>query len=119
MTDVIMAPAADMDRTLRTMSESFLLSDIVPQIGNEFNGGIWEDLESAVRGWVEQRGTLTIITGPVIDTDDNQVSYTVIGDNEVTVPTHFYKIVVDANDPNDIETLAFLFPHEDLSSKGL
>jgi len=110
-----MAPAADMKRNQRTMSESFLLSNMSPQVGVGFNRDIWADLEAAVRGWVEQRGTLTIIMGPVFAVKEGMVTYRVIGGNYVAVPTHFYKIIVDANNPKSIEALAFLIPNENLS----
>ncbi len=108
------APAADMSRNEKVMAESFLLSNIAPQVGVGFNQGIWKDLEEAVRGWVEQKGTLTVITGPVFAVADKKVSYPVIGKDSVAVPTHFFKIVVDAKNPNDIEALAFLLPNKDL-----
>ena len=51
-----MAPAEDMNRSDRVMSDSFLLSNMAPQVGIGFNRHIWAQLEAAVRGWVEQRG---------------------------------------------------------------
>ena len=111
-----MAPFADMTRSANAMDESFLLSNMAPQVGVGFNQQIWQELESAIRGWVEQRGSLTIIVGPVFGTKDGSVSYKVIGRGNVAVPTYFYKIVVDANNPNDIKTLAFLMPNANLSN---
>ena len=102
-----MAPAEDMTRDARVMSECFLLSNMAPQIGAGFNNGIWKSLENAVRGW----GELTIIAGPVFAVENDTVKYGTIGDNHVAVPTHFYKIVVDANDPQNIRALAFMIPH--------
>jgi endonuclease G len=110
-----MAPAGDMNRSEKVMSESFLLSNMAPQVGPGFNQSIWRNLETAVRGWVQQRGRLTIITGPIFAVDNNRVSYPVIGENHVAVPSHFYKIVVDNNDPDNIQTLAFMMPNDDLS----
>jgi endonuclease G len=110
-----MAPAADMKRNEEVMGESFLLSNITPQVGKGFNQDIWEELEASVRSWVEQRGNLTIITGPIFATEGNKVSYKVIGKDQVAVPTHFYKIIVDANNPHQIEALAFILPNQDLT----
>jgi endonuclease G len=113
-----MAPAADMKRSRDVMSESFLLSNMSPQVGIGFNRDVWADLEAAIRGWVEQRGTLTIITGPIFDVGtDNMVTYRVIGQGNVAVPTDFYKIIVDANDPDNVEALAFKLPNERLSGR--
>ena len=113
-----MAPAGDMKRSEKVMSESFLLSNMAPQVGEGFNQHIWRYLEAAVRGWVQERGRLTIITGPVFAIGDNRVSYQVIGENHVAVPTHFYKIVVDNNDPGNVEALAFMMPNDDLSDEN-
>lgn len=106
-----MAPAEDMTRNDKVMSECFLLSNMAPQIGAGFNNGIWKSLETAVRGWVQQRGELTIIAGPVFAVENDTVKYGIIGENHVAVPTQFYKIIVDANDPQNIQALAFLIPH--------
>ena len=113
-----MAPAGDMKRSEKVMSESFLLSNMAPQVGVGFNRNIWRSLETAVRGWVQERGRLTIITGPIFAIEDNSVSYQVIGENNVAVPTHFYKIVVDNNDPDNVQALAFMMPNEDLSDQN-
>ncbi len=113
-----MAPAGDMKRSEKVMSESFLLSNMAPQIGVGFNRNIWRSLETAVRGWVQERARLTIITGPVFAIEDNSVSYEVIGENNVAVPTHFYKIVVDNNDPDNVQALAFMMPNENLSGEN-
>lgn len=113
-----MAPAGAMKRSVDVMSESFFLSNMAPQIGIGFNRHIWANLEKAVRGWVEQRGALTIIMGPVFKTsDDGQIEYHVIGANHVAVPTHFFKVIVDSKDPDRVETLAFLLPNEKLTSR--
>ena len=109
-----MAPAADMVRSWSAMDESFLLSNAAPQVGVGFNRRIWLSLERAVRGWVEQRGDLTIITGPVFEVAGDSVRYDVIGESHVAVPTHFYKIVVDANDSENSQALAFVMPNRNL-----
>jgi endonuclease G, mitochondrial len=106
-----MAPAADMKRSDQVMGESFLLSNMCPQ-NPTLNRGLWAQLEDGVRGWVRQRGTLTVISGPVFEPKSGKVSYAVIGGSGVAVPTHFFKIVVDANQTGDVQALAFLIPNE-------
>lgn len=84
--------------------ESFILSNIAPQLPN-LNRGLWRQLEAATRSWAFNRQTIIIIySGPVYD---NQTSLR-IGRNGVVVPSAFYKILIDASTG---ETLAFLFPH--------
>lgn len=89
-----MVPAADMRKNQQVMDDCFLLSNIAPQVGVGFNQRIWRTLETRIRGWVGNRGTLTIIIGPVFTVKRHKVSYKVIGDNSVAVPTHFFRIIV-------------------------
>ena len=113
-----LAPADDMDRSDQVMRESFYLSNIAPQVGETFNRQIWLRLEEAVRGWVIQRGTLVVITGPVFEPDGGVMEYDVIGDNNVAVPTHFFKIVVDTKPAGGPEALAFKLPNDDLEGRS-
>ncbi len=110
-----MAPAEDMNRNQRTMAESFLLTNMAPQVGVGFNQNLWKNLETAIRGWVAQRGTLTIITGPIFATKAGKVSYKVLGNGHIAVPTDFFKIIVDANSTGNIEALAFMIPNKNLN----
>ena len=67
-------------------------------------------------GW-SREARLTVITGPVFEDENGEVSYRVIGTNRVAVPTAFFKIVVDDNvDPP--QALAFLLPNESLSGQS-
>jgi endonuclease G len=88
-----------------------------PQVRIGFNRHIWKNLEEAVRGWVEQRGTLTIIAALVFTVEGNRVNHRVIGKNHVAVPTHFFKIIVDENYPNRVEALAFVLPNGKLTGR--
>lgn len=112
-----MVPAEDMSRNAALMEDCFLLSNIAPQLGDGFNRSVWGSLEKAVRGWVEQKGALTIISGPVFKAEGKTMKYPVIGNDNVAVPTHFFKIIVDAKDISDVDALAFLLPHVDLKGK--
>ena len=110
-----MAPAGDMKRSQAVMDESFLLSNVAPQVGLGFNRGIWRFLEEAVRDWVGVRGELTVIVGPVFEVDqDAIVTYEVIGESRVAVPTAFFKVVVDEDADDGVEALAFLIPNQAL-----
>jgi endonuclease G len=119
-----LAPAEDMTRSEEVMADSFYFSNCAPQEGPRFNGAIWAQLEAAVRDWVEQRGRLTVITGPIFQPEPlerpdgtgptGRVTYLVIGSGQVAVPTHFFKIVVDTTVPDEPEAMAFIMPNTDL-----
>ena len=74
---------------------TFYGTNMTPQL-NEFNGGIWANLEGKVRSWANESDTLYVVTGCVIDYKDGEtVKYAV--DNygkKVTVPTAYYKVVL-------------------------
>lgn len=107
-----MAPAEDMKWDKRAMSASFLLSNIAPQTGAGFNRGVWKTLEGKVREWVAARGELYVITGPIYFTE----FHLHIGSNNVSVPTHFYKVVFD---PIRVEAIAFVLPNKKSDSQDL
>lgn len=100
-----LAPAADMKHTIRAMSESFLLSNMSPQVPG-FNRGKWKTLEELFRCWTKEKDSLYIATGGIL-TDD---LYS-IGPNNVSVPKYFYKIAYSVTDNT---TIAFLMPNQKL-----
>jgi endonuclease G len=109
-----MAPAGDMHRSDKVMAESFLLSNMTPQLPS-LNRGIWQELESDIRSWAARRIRLTIITGPIFTpVGDSLVSYLVIGRNHVAVPNAFYKIVVDNTQPESPYILSFIIPNKNM-----
>lgn len=102
-----LAPAADMAWSKVAMSESFFMSNMSPQVPG-LNRGAWKDLEATVRNWVEDRNSIYIITGPVLDKD----SYPTIGNN-VAVPDAYYKVLFapEGTDGN-AQMIGFLFANE-------
>jgi endonuclease G len=110
-----MCPNGDFKNDERVRRETFFLSNIVPQVGRGFNQSIWADLEDQVREWTKTRNESWIITGPLFydpdednpATADGLVNITVIGDDEVQVPTHLYKIIV-AKKGGNWESIAFV-----------
>jgi endonuclease G len=109
-----MAPAADMRWDMKAYKECFYLSNMVPQVGPGMNQGIWKNLEEKVRKWAITRGELYIYTGPIYDEPPDALE--TIGDNEVAIPTHLYKIIYD---PKRKEAIAFLMPNEELETKNM
>ena len=106
-----MAPAADMRWSQQAMTESFFLSNMVPQVGRGMNQGIWKNLEEKVRVWTINRGEVYIYTGPIYTGTPK-----VIGKNEVAVPSHLYKIVYD---PIQVEAIAFIMPNQKLNTADM
>ena len=107
-----MAPAADMAWDEQAMSESFYLSNMVPQVGVGMNRGIWAELEKRVRGWVLERGELYVYSGPIYLAGDTET----IGSNKVAVPGFLYKVVLD---PRHREVIALIMPNRKLKTEDL
>jgi len=100
-----LVPAADMKWSPRSMSESFLMSNMSPQVPG-FNRGIWKKLEERVRDWAIKNDSLYIITGPIPGR-----GLQTIGENGVVVPEYYFKIVLDISWP-DYKGIGFLIRNE-------
>ncbi|MCP5055938.1 MAG: hypothetical protein GY937_04340 [bacterium] len=115
------AAAADQKgRGRRVVRESFLLSNMTPQ-APRLNQNRWRLLEDHIQQLAAARGDLWIITGPAfVDDDGNEdglVEYSVIGKNEVAVPTHYFKIVVAKAASGGHDAMAFLVPNRAVTER--
>ncbi len=99
-----LAPAADMAYSVKTMDESFYMSNMSPQRG-EFNRGIWKDLEAQVRDFAIVEKDVYIVTGPILP----QKKSLTIGASQVTVPERYYKVVWDRTPPEKM--IGFILPN--------
>jgi endonuclease G len=100
-----LCPAADMNWDKQAMLETFYMSNMSPQLPG-FNRGIWKELEEQTREWAVENDSLIIITGPVLEKNLKQ-----IGQNEVSVPKYYYKIITDISYP-EYKSIAFVLKNE-------
>ena len=84
-----MTPSGDMPNPA-AQAESFSLANVVPQTA-QLNRGVWEEIESAVRGMAETEGELYLVTDPAFVGSEIQA----IGPDGVLVPTSTWKAVYD------------------------
>jgi endonuclease G len=101
-----LAPAGDMKWSAEAMDDSFYMSNMSPQVPG-FNRDIWRQLEALVRYWAIVHEELYIVTGPIL-TDG---PYETIGENEVSVPKRYFKVILDYREP-DIRMIAFILTNE-------
>ena len=107
-----MAPAGDMAFDDIAMQESFYMSNMSPQL-RVLNNGIWKELEEQVRDWAYSDNRIYIVTGPML----NRPRLKTIGQqNKVTVPSAFYKVILDIDKPKR-KGIAFVIPHERSENK--
>ena len=98
------APAGNQTNDATTKSETFFLSNMCPQLG-KLNRQKWKELEEKTRVWVKTFGDAYEITGPIFydpkednpATADGMVTFKQIGPDKVSVPTHFFKVVIAKN----------------------
>ena len=97
-----MAPAGNNTQNDAIMSESFNLSNMVPQLANN-NRGIWKQIETFERQWAMAPGTdFYIISGGIFDP-----GHPVVG-NGLGIPTRLYKIIIEKNSQ---KVQAYLMPN--------
>jgi endonuclease G len=108
------APAADVKFAQSAMNQSFLLTNMAPQVGIGFNRHAWSYLEKAVRGWVMcgGRDTLYVMTGPIYSANRDKV----LGKNKIAIPDAFFKIVFD---PGRGRAIAFVLENKKHTGRDL
>ncbi|KAG7396613.1 hypothetical protein PHYBOEH_001987 [Phytophthora boehmeriae] len=116
-----LAPARDMSNSQDAMDESFLMTNMSPQIGVGFNRGYWSRLEGFMRHLASQYDGIYVITGPLFlpkknkRTGEYEVSYPVLGHppDTVAVPTHFFKVVLgEKRGVRGFATAGFILPNK-------
>jgi len=100
-----LAPAADMAFSVQTMANSFFMSNMSPQ-KPAFNRGIWKRLEEQVRQIAIREKAIYVVTGSILP----KKKTVTIGANQVTVPTHYYKVIFDLTPPRKM--IGFILPNE-------
>ncbi|POY72959.1 hypothetical protein BMF94_3945 [Rhodotorula taiwanensis] len=104
-----MVPAADAKQSQVAMAETFLLSNIAPQVGEGFNRHYWAYLEAFCRDLTKSFEDVYVFTVPLFlpkrDGRDGKwkVTYEMIapqgGAPNVAVPTHFAKVLIASRAP--------------------
>lgn len=105
----------------KAMSDTFYLSNVSPQ-NPKFNSGIWAQLEQYVRDLTKTCKDVYVISGglyvPYEEANGKRfIKYEVIGENNVAVPTHYYKVLSLEYQSGLEKREAFIVPHEDIPPK--
>ncbi|ELK13646.1 Nuclease EXOG, mitochondrial [Pteropus alecto] len=93
-----MAPAGNNKFSPKAMAETFYLSNIVPQ-NFDNNAGYWNRIEMYCRELTERFEDVWIVSGPLTLPQTGRdgkkmVNYQVIGEDNVAVPSHLYKVIL-------------------------
>lgn len=115
-------PNASRNGNKEMQLQTFYVTNSVPQIQDNFNGGIWQKLEAALQS-VAKSETIYIVTGSVLNKvgENKSVSYTTPKDDTIqcAVPNYFYKVALKVNTSGGTVTSAkaigFWFEHRTYS----
>ena len=115
-------PDASRDGNSEMLKQAYYATNQVPQIQNSFNGGIWSNLENAVRGEVKS-DTLYVVTGVAFKKVGGSESVKYIKPQHDTkqcpVPNYFYKVVMkvkrSGGTVTSASTVGFWFEHKTYS----
>ncbi|CED82610.1 mitochondrial nuclease [Phaffia rhodozyma] len=101
-----MVPAADAKISQEAMNETFLLSNIAPQVGDGFNRHYWAYLEEWCRKLTNEFSDVYVFTIPLYLPTKSladgkwRVTHEVIGNPpSISVPTHFSKVILTSRVP--------------------
>ena len=118
-------PAADAKWSQDALDQTFLLSNMCPQVGDGFNRDYWAHFEDFCRRLTNNYPSIRIVTGPLYlpkrDPEDGKwkISYEVIGNPpNVSVPTHFYKVIFaeDGKTGGNVSLAAFVLPNAPIAN---
>ena len=87
-----MCPSGDNKWNGTAQKESFLMTNICPQV-HKLNMGDWNNLEEQCRYWAGEFGDIYIVAGPLFSGNKHKT----IGEDQVTVPDAFFKVVLCMN----------------------
>jgi endonuclease G len=91
-----------------SQKETFLLSNIVPQL-HALNAGLWKDMEQRImKRYVSRYGTVWVQVGPVFTaTPEKKVG-------RIPVPSSFWMVISEYEESaHGIRAIAYLVPHEE------
>lgn len=120
-----LAPAGLHSQTQSTTDETFLLSaNIVPQ-DMRMNSGDWLRLEKFAASLVKDQPDRIVwsLSGPLwipsVDPSTGQrcITYEVIGDNDIPVPTHLFKILALEVCGEPVSSSGFVMPNVPLNTR--
>ncbi|VVC28673.1 Hypothetical protein CINCED_3A016571 [Cinara cedri] len=112
-----LAAAGNHKASQELIKQTFILSNIAPQVGKGFNRNAWNNLEKYVRKKAKNNKNVYVCSGPLFlpkKGDDGKlwIKYQVIGDNHIAVPTHFYKIVVTESKNSTFYLESYIMPNQ-------
>ena len=117
-------PDADRSNNATMQEHTYYATNLVPQIQEKFNGGIWMNLESAIRDAIPASDTLYVVTGVTFKKVGGSETVTYIKPKHDTkqcpVPNYFYKVLLKVKRTSgggltSASAIGFWFEHKQYS----
>lgn len=89
--------------------QGYVITNTAPQVGINFNRGIWADLEMWTRLQAKLRGDLYVVTGTLYLGKKEKLP------DGTVIPSHFYKVIVD---PKMSEAISFIIPNRQVLTEN-
>jgi len=111
-----MADPANFPFDCEACAECKVMTNIVPIVPG-FNCGPWYDLQCYIREkLVRENKSVYVCSGPLFmpcngDDGKSQMKFDVLGEGEVSVPTHFYKVIIIESHDGNLELEAYMMPN--------
>ncbi|MEP7165399.1 MAG: DNA/RNA non-specific endonuclease [Ferruginibacter sp.] len=100
-----LAPSADFRYSKKALSESYLYSNMSPQVA-KLNRGRWAELEDVIRQYVVRNNTqVYVVSGGVLKPGLKKIER---GINKVSIPEQYFKVALD---PVNHRAIAFIMPN--------
>ncbi|KAL8281261.1 hypothetical protein RQP46_006295 [Phenoliferia psychrophenolica] len=112
-----MVPAADAKMSQTAMDETFILSNVAPQVGDGFNRHYWAYLEQFCRTLTGSFEDVYVFTVPLFLPQQGpdgkwRVTYEMIAPQNsppsIAVPTHFAKVILSSRPPRSSSPLSLV-----------
>lgn len=102
-----LAPSADFRYSKKALSESYLYSNMSPQVA-ALNRGRWAELEDVVRQYVIRNNIqVYVVSGGILKPGLKKIER---GKNKVSIPEQYYKVALDLVNKRGI---GFIMPNRD------
>ena len=107
--------------------QTYFPTNITPQLQNGFNGGIWMDLEGAVRSAVHAGDTVYVVTGAAFRKKGGSEAIEIINPSnavygpgntvDIPVPNYYWKVLLKVKrlgeSVNNAKAIGFWLEHRD------
>jgi endonuclease G len=112
-----LCPSADRTQSRAMNAQTFMYSNMSPQVGAGFNQGIWARLEEKVRTWAAGLDTLYICAGGTILKESDIMSYT--SPSSMAVPKYYFKVILRKKASGTYDAIGFWFENKRYSSEAI